>query len=226
MICLSDQDLQDLRICRMRLTHGSVFTGTGGFEFAAQEEGYENLFHTEINGFGRRVLKYYWPKSVSYHDITKTDYSVWRRKLTVLSGGFPCQDASQANSSAEGKQGLSGNRTGLFFEFCRAIDESRPEFVVAENVANILKVNGGKDFSRILSELSGMGYNAEWRVCTASEKGAPHQRARLYLVAYSNSIRLQKDQTFIPYVQEKASQKPWYFAGTTIQNFRGGQMVG
>lgn len=62
---------------------------------------------------------------------------------------------------------------------------------------------------------------AEWRVCRASDVGAPHHRARLYLVSYSNSIRLQQRQTFFSNVHKKASQISWEFAGTIVQNFRG-----
>jgi len=104
----------------------------------------------------------------------------------------------------------------------RAIEETRPKYVIAENVANFLKVNGGQDARIILSELARLGYNAEWRICYASEVGAPHQRARLYIIGYPNSFRQAKGETLFRYVQEKASQKSWNFAGTTIQTFRGG----
>ena len=105
---------------------------------------------------------------------------------------------------------------------CRAIREIRPKYVVAENVANILKTNGGSDFRSILTELAGMGYNAEWRVCRASEIGAPHHRSRLYLVAYSNSIRIKQTETFFSHVSEEASSFSWRAFGTTIQIVRGG----
>lgn len=105
---------------------------------------------------------------------------------------------------------------------CRAISEIRPKYIVTENVANILKTNNGKDFTRILTELSRLGYNAEWRVCRASEVGAPHQRARLYLVAYPCSVRLTKRQTFFSNVYEETSQIAWVFNGTAVQILRGG----
>ena len=114
-----------------------------------------------------------------------------------------------------------GGRTGLVRHMLRAIEEIRPKYVVAENVANILKVNGGRDFGEILSALAGMGYNAEWRVCRSSEKGACHHRARLYLVAYPNSIRITKRETFIPYVSEAPTPFPWRAFGTVVQIVRG-----
>ncbi len=204
------------------MRHGSLFSGIGGFDLAAEWMGWENVFHCEWNEFGQRVLKYYWPNAISYGDITKTDFTIHRGKIDILTGGFPCQDASNAKQDGEGQQGLQGKRTGLFYEMCRAIREIMPSFIVAENVANILKTNKGKDFSSILTELSGLGYNAEWRVCRASEVGAPHHRARLYLVAYPNSIRLQTGQTFFSNVRTEASQIPWSVNGASIQTFRGG----
>ena len=205
------------------MTHGSLFSGIGGFDLAAEWMGWENKFHCEWNEFGKRVLNYYWPKAESYGDITKTDFSIWRGRIDILTGGFPCQDASIAKQSGDGQQGLSGERTGLFYEMCRAIREIRPKYIIAENVANILKTNNGQDFSSILTELSSMGYNAEWRVCRASEVGAPHHRARVYLVAYSNGIRLHEGQSFFSNMEEKVTPVPWEFAGTSIQIIRGGQ---
>jgi DNA (cytosine-5)-methyltransferase 1 len=108
---------------------------------------------------------------------------------------------------------------------CRAIREIKPKFIVAENVANILKTNSGRDFTRILSELSAMGYNAEWRVCRASEIGASHHRARVYLVAYPSSIRLQQTETFFSFLYEETSSFSWKPYGTTIQISRGGEWI-
>jgi DNA (cytosine-5)-methyltransferase 1 len=204
------------------MNHGSLFSGIGGFDLASEWMGWNNVFHCEWNEFGQRVLKYYWPNAISYGDITKTDFTIHRGTIDILTGGFPCQDASLAKQDGEGQQGLRGKRTGLLYEFIRAISEIGPAFIVAENVANILKTNGGADFSTILTELSRLGYNAEWRVCRASEVGAPHHRARLYLVAYANSVRLQEGQTFFSHVCEKASQIPWSVNGASIQTFRGG----
>ena len=204
------------------MTHGSLFSGIGGFDYAAEQSAIENIFHCEWIYSKRKILKHHFPNSFSHGDITETDFTVYRNRIDILSGGFPCQDASIAKQDGKGQQGLQGERTGLFYHMCRAISEIRPRYVIAENVSNILKTNGGQDFSAILTELSGMGYNAEWRICRASDVGAPHHRARLYLVAYSNNIRLQKGQTFFSYVRETSSQIPWVIGGTSVQTFRGG----
>lgn len=169
------------------MNHASLFSGIGGFDLAAEWMGWNNLFHCEVEEYKRKRLEINFKNTVSYEDITSTDFTVWRNRIDILAGGFPCQDASIAKQDGKGQQGLQGERTGLFFEFCRAIEQIRPKFIVAENVSNILKTNNGQDFSRILTELSRMGYNAEWRVCRASDVGAPHHRARLYIIAYANN---------------------------------------
>ena len=78
------------------ITHASVFSGIGASEIAAEMLGWKNLFHCEINEFGRKVLDYHFPNAISYEDITTTDFSEWRGKVTVLTGGFPCQPFSYA----------------------------------------------------------------------------------------------------------------------------------
>lgn len=71
-------------------THASLFSGIGGAELAATWMGWQNAFHVEINPFGRKVLEYWYPNSISYEDITKTDFTPWQGKVDVLTGGFPC----------------------------------------------------------------------------------------------------------------------------------------
>jgi DNA (cytosine-5)-methyltransferase 1 len=204
------------------MTHIGLFEGIGGFSLAAMWMGWKTLAYCEIEEYKRKQLKRNFPKAKEHGDITTTDFSIYRGQCDILTGGFPCQDASIAKQDGKGQQGLQGNRTGLFYHMCRAIEEIRPKFIVAENVANILNTNGGADIRAILTELSRMGYNAEWRVCYASEVGAPHKRKRLYLVAYPNSIRLQERETFFSHVSAQASPFTWRPFGTTIQISRAG----
>jgi len=204
------------------MKHGSLFSGIGCFDLAAEWMGWENVFHCEYDEGKQKDLKHNFPGILSYGDITKTDFTIHRGGIDILTGGFPCQDASIAKQHGEGQQGLRGDRTGLAFQMLRAIEEIRPKFVIAENVANFLKVNGGQDARTILSELARLGYNAEWRVCYASEVGAPHKRARLYIVAYPNSFRVQPGSSFFRYVQTKITPFTWRPFGTVIQISRGG----
>jgi DNA (cytosine-5)-methyltransferase 1 len=203
------------------MTHGSLFSGIGGFDLAAEWMGWDNVFHCEYEQYKIDKLKQNFPKSISYGDITKTDFTIHRGKISILTGGFPCQDASIAKQDGKGQKGLQGSRTGLFYEMVRAIEEIKPKYIVAENVANFLKTNGGADIRAALTQLARLGYNAEWRICRASEVGAPHHRARLYLVAYPLCFRLQKGETFFSYVAAQTTPFSWRPFGTTIQINRG-----
>lgn len=197
------------------MTHGSLFSGVGGFDLAAEWMGWENLFHCEINDFCREFITKRF-KGVSYNDITTTDFSIWRGRVDILTGGFPCQDASKAKQFGEGQLGLGGERTGLWRHMARAIDEIRPRWVVAENVANITRVNDGRDFAKILDELARLGYDAEWKIMYASDAGAPHRRARCYMVAHTDGIRLQEGEPFFSNVCQEIIKERRMLSGTPI----------
>lgn len=208
------------------MKHIGLFEGIGGFSLAARWMGWETKAWCEWIEYKQTQLYKNFPNAKGHGDISTTDFTIYRGHCDILTGGFPCQDASIAKQDGKGQQGLQGARTGLFWEMVRAIEEIRPKFIVAENVSNFLKVNGGQDFRTVLSELARMGYNAEWRVCRASDVGAPHHRARVYIVAYANSLRLQAGTSFFSNVRETASQVPWRNYGTTVQTFRGGAWDG
>jgi DNA (cytosine-5)-methyltransferase 1 len=104
----------------------------GNFDLAAQWAGWDNVFHCEINEFGRKVLKYYWPEATSYEDITTTDFTIHRGQIDILTGGFPCQPYSVAGK----RKGKEDDRH-LWPEMLRAIREIQPIWIVGENVRNI-----------------------------------------------------------------------------------------
>lgn len=198
------------------MTHGSLFSGIGGFDLAAEWAGFENLFHCEINTFCREFLNKRFG-GIDYEDITKTDFSVWRGLVDVLSGGFPCQDASIAKQIGKGQTGLEGERTGLWWHMARGIEEIRPKFVVAENVGNILRTNDGRDFAKIIHCLAGMGYHAEWKAVYASDVGAPHRRKRCYLVAYARDLGLPEGKSIFADVHPAIQPECRLLAGTSAQ---------
>lgn len=114
------------------MNHASLFSGIGGFDLAAREVGWNNVFQCEIDPFCQSVLKYYFPKTVLYEDIKRTDFTSWKGKIDVLSGGFPCQPFSVAGQ----RKGADDNRY-LWAEMLRVIRETRPLWVIGENVAGI-----------------------------------------------------------------------------------------
>lgn len=184
------------------MRHGSLFSGIGGFDLAAEWMGWENVFHCELDEYARKTFKRHWKNSISYHDITKTDFTIHRGAIDVLTGGFPCQDISSANFKSTG---IVGNRSGMWSHFARAIQEINPRYCVIENSPNLLK----KGFEKVLYDLSGIGYNAQWECISASAFGFPHRRKRLYIVAYPNGIGQQGSRNLFENFSYNETSSDW-----------------
>ena len=164
------------------MKHGSLFSGIGGFDLAAEWMGWENVFHCEWNPFGQRILKHYWPNAKSYDDITKTDFTSHRGAIDILTGGFPCQPYSLA-----GKRKGKADDRHLWPEMLRAIREIQPQWVVGENVFGIVNWNGGMVFDEVQADLEAEGYEVQPYVLPACAVNAPHRRDRVWFVAYRNT---------------------------------------
>ena len=160
------------------LTHASLFTGIGGFDISAEEEGFNNIFQVEINDYCQQILQERFPNAKKYRDIKTFDPTEYKGRIKVLSGGFPCQDISVANPNGKG---LEGERSGLWYEFYRIIDIVRPEFIFIENSPNLRNIG----LKAILYQLAEIGYNAEWEMLQANFFNGHHKRRRLYIVAYN-----------------------------------------
>jgi DNA (cytosine-5)-methyltransferase 1 len=170
------------------MTHGSLFSGIGGFDLAAEWMGWQNVFHCEWNTFGQRVLKYYWPDAISYNDITKTDFTIHRGQIDILTGGFPCQPYSNA-----GKRLGKEDDRHLWPEMLRAIREISPRWIVGENVHGIINWSGGLVFEEVQTDLEAQGYEVQSYVLpVAGVQNAPHRRDRVWFVAYSREFRLEQ----------------------------------
>ena len=164
------------------VTHASLFSGIGGFDLAAEWAGWENMFHCEWNEFGQKILNYYWPEAKSYGDITKTDFTIWRGRIDILTGGFPCQPYSQA-----GKRLGKEDDRHLWPEMLRAIREIQPRWVVGENVFGIINWNGGLVFDEVQADLEAEGYEVQPYVLPAVSVNAPHRRDRVWFVAFKDT---------------------------------------
>lgn len=173
------------------MKHGSLFSGIGGFDLAAEWAGWENVFHCEINPFGQKVLKYYWPNSKSYNDITKTNFSIHRGQIDVLSGGFPCQPYSTAGK----RKGKEDDRH-LWPQMLRAIREIQPSYVVGENVSGLTNWNEGMVFDEVQSDLEAEGYEILPFLLPACAKNAPHRRDRIWFIAHSGLSKSQGRNEF------------------------------
>lgn len=150
---------------------------------AAHWVGWENIFHCETNPFGRKVLNYYWPKSLIYNDITKTDFSIHAGSIDVITGGFPCQPYSIAGK----RKGTKDNRH-LWPAMLDAIKVIQPRWVVGENVPGLLNWRNGVVLHQIKTDLETEGFEVfPPLLLPACGKEAPHERGRLWIVAYAKS---------------------------------------
>ena len=170
------------------MTHASLFSGIGGFDLAAEWMGWQNLFHCEWNPFGQQVLKHHFPQSISYHDITKTDFTIHRGTVDILTGGFPCQPYSSA-----GKRLGKADERHLFPHMLRCIKEVKPKWIVGENVRGLVNWNGGMVFHEVQDDLEREGYEVQSFLIPAASVNAPHQRYRIWFVANSDKIRLSSE---------------------------------
>ncbi len=171
------------------MKHGSLFSGIGGFDLAAEWMGWNNTFHCEWMPFPRKVLNHYWPNSISYEDITKTDFTIHRGAIDILTGGFPCQPYSSA-----GKRLGKEDERHLWPHMLRAISEIKPTYVVGENVRGLTNWNGGMVFEEVCVDLESQGYTVQPILLPACSVGAPHRRDRIWFVAANTNLFRQHER--------------------------------
>ena len=179
-----------------------LFSGIGGFSLGleratnkGQINGFETVAFCEIEAFPRKVLAKHWPNVPCYDDVrTLTAERLAADGIAVdaICGGFPCQDISSAGTQI----GIGSNtRSGLFRQMVRLADETRAKFVIFENVARLLsgpKEAPGQWFGEFLGALAEIGYHAEWFSITAASIGAPHERDRVWIIAYSDKAQFER----------------------------------
>ena len=173
-----------------------LFSGIGGFSLGLERAGMETVAFCEIEAFPRAVLKKHWPKVPCYEDVrTLTAERLAADgigEIDVITGGFPCQDVSNA-----GKRAGMGEetRSGLWSEIARLVSELRPKYLIVENVTGLLSgpsEQPGGWFGRVLGDLASLGYDAEWHCIPAGNLGAPHERDRVWIVAYPREERAER----------------------------------
>jgi DNA (cytosine-5)-methyltransferase 1 len=204
----------------MKLTHASLETGFGGFDLAAEQEGYENVFQCEIDPFCQTILKYHFPNADQYGDIRKFNATKYHGKINVLTAGFPCQPFSVAGT----QKGVDDERF-IWPENFRIIRQCKPDWLILENVAGIFGVSEPTSIAqveneatflfhqekeqetihervikRIIDDLHQAGYILPTDtkgtpiifVIPACAVNAPHRRDRMFIVANANNDRKGK----------------------------------
>lgn len=199
------------------MTFGSLFSGIGGIDIGLEASGMKCAWQCEINPFCREVLKKHWPNVPKFNDVTKlcrraydcependdgevicprcgiefgecdcigTDQFIDEYGVPdLIAGGFPCQDVSNAGH----RDGIDGERSGLWREFIRIFCELRPNYILVENVG-ALSVRG---LQQVMGDIHKSGLDAEWSIIPASAFGAPHRRERLFIFAYPSGDGLE-----------------------------------
>lgn len=190
-----------------KLTLGSLFDGSGGFPLGGILAGIEPVWASEIEPFPIRVTEKRLPQLQHYGDVNTLN-GAELPPVDIITFGSPCQDMSIAGK----RNGLDGERSGLFYQAVRIIKEMRcatndryPRYCVWENVPGAFSSNAGEDFRCVLEEISkvkdgsvsvprpakwskageimGYGFSVAWRVLDACGWGVPQRRKRIYLVA-------------------------------------------
>ena len=163
----------------------SLFAGIGGFDLAMERAGINVVATVEWDKHAQGVLARRFPNSKLYGDIT----GVTGEQLIsagfdpangIITGGFPCQDLSVAGRRA----GLSGSRSGLFWEICRLLDETKAQSFILENVPGLLSSNEGRDMGTVIRALEERGYSVAWRVLDAQHFGVAQRRRRVFIIGH------------------------------------------
>ena len=178
-----------------KLRHLDLFSGIGGFALGLERAGgFETVAFCEIEPYCQAVLKKHWPHVPIFPDIRELTADAVG-PVDIITGGFPCQDISNAGQ----REGIKGKQSGLWSEFARLIGEIRPRFTIVENVSALL----GRGLGRVLGDISALRYDAEWHCIPASAVGAPHERERVWIVGYAE--RQHDSRQFI----HRITHSPW-----------------
>jgi len=170
------------------LTGVSLFAGVGGFDLAMQRQGVKVVASVEIDPKCNEVLAKHFPEATQFTDVTTVKgedliNAGFTPSTGIITGGFPCQDLSVAGKRA----GLAGERSGLFWEIARLVEETQTEYFVIENVPGLLSSNKGRDFGVVIGTMADLGYSLGWRVLDAQHFGVPQRRRRVFVVGRRSS---------------------------------------
>jgi DNA (cytosine-5)-methyltransferase 1 len=183
----------------------SFFSGIGGFDLGFQNTGFKITYQCENNKFCNAILNKHWPEVPRASDIRKITDTSGIPVSDVWVGGFPCQDVSLARMGP--RAGLKGKQSGLFYEFHRLLEQSRPRVFLIENVPGLLSSHGGRDFHIIVRALAELGYGVGWRVLNSKDFGVPQSRQRVFIVGSYGEMRGSAEILFEPECRQRDSEE-------------------
>jgi DNA (cytosine-5)-methyltransferase 1 len=166
-----------------QLTAVSLFAGVGGFDLALERSGVKVVASVEIDTKASAILAKQFPNAKLFNDIKGVTgeqliNAGFDPENGIITGGFPCQDLSVAGKRA----GLDGNRSGLFYEIVRLLDETKAKYFILENVVGLLSSNSGADMGAVIGALVKRRYGVAYRVLDAQHFGVPQRRRRVFIV--------------------------------------------
>jgi DNA (cytosine-5)-methyltransferase 1 len=169
------------------MTGVSLFAGVGGFDLAMENNNIKVVATCEIDKNASKILQKHFPNAKLFSDVQEVTgeqliSAGFDPRNGIITGGFPCQDLSVAGKRA----GLAGERSGLFWEIARIIQETETEWFILENVPGLLSSNKGKDMGVVIGTLVDLGYSVSWRVLDAQYFGVPQRRRRVFIVGRRN----------------------------------------
>ena len=160
----------------------SLFAGVGGFDLALIQNGAEMVASVEIDKHARKILEKQFPTTTHLEDVKnvtgKQLFDLGFNSDGIIVGGFPCQDLSVAGK----RRGLAGERSGLFFEVVRLLEETKAKWFILENVPGLLSSNNGRDLGIVIGALAELGYGVAYRILDAQYFGVPQRRRRIFIV--------------------------------------------
>ena len=165
-----------------------LFSGIGGFALGLQRSGLKLSKHyfSEVDDCAIRIYRRHFPRAEAIGNIKEIDFQRLRKDSKsniIITGGFPCQDISQINTT-NNKRGLKGRRSSLWNQMYEGIRALQPQLAIIENVPNLLN----RGFEKLLIGFAEIRYNVEWDCFRAEEFGLPHKRERLFAIAYPDSF--------------------------------------
>ncbi len=177
-----EQNIRPLRLFRSI----ELFAGAGGLALGLENAGFEVTLLNELDKYAGATLKKNRPDwNVAIGDIAEINFTRYRDKIDLLSGGFPCQAFSYAGN----KLGFGDIRGTLFFELARAVAEIQPRVFLGENVRGLLNHDNGRTIETIKHKIEEIGYTlVAPRVLKAIYYKVPQKRERLFLVGIRNDL--------------------------------------
>lgn len=163
------------------LTVAGLFAGVGGIELGLHRAGHETRILSEISDSAAEVLRREFEGVKLNRDVTTLKRLP---SVDLVAAGFPCQDISLAGT----REGLAGSRSGLISEVFRLIEPRRPEFILLENVQNLLRLSRGASMNVLISEIERLGYQWAYRLVDTRGFGLPQRRRRVIILASRGDV--------------------------------------